>query len=115
MASWSFLNPPSQIIASEGKIAFTTHPQTDYWHPPDGIAANGHFYYTKARLPYLWGLHVQCTVHGDYKVTYDQAGIMMRANAERWIKAGVEYVDGISYLRFINPISKDVADGIVRL
>jgi len=48
-------------------------------------------------------------------VTYDQAGIMMRANAERWIKAGVEYVDGISYLRFINPISKDVADGIVRL
>src|SRR5271155_3805248 len=111
MASWSFLNPPSQIIASEGKIAFTTHPQTDYWHPPDRIAANGHFHYTKAILPDSYGLHLQCTVQGNYKTTYDQAGIMMRASAERWIKAGVEYVNGIPYLRFINPLSKDVADG----
>jgi len=46
---------------------------------------------------------------------YDQAGIMMRVSAERWIKAGIEYVDGMPYIRFIDPISKDVVDGIVRL
>jgi|SRR5271170_5490242 len=101
MTSWSFLNPPSQVIASDGKAAFTTHLKTDYWHPPDRIAANGHFYYTKASLPYSYGLHVQCTVRGGYRVTYDQAGIMMRASDERWIKAGVEYVNGVPYLRFL--------------
>ena len=80
-------------------MSFTTHPQTDYWHPPDRTAANGHFYYTTAILPYSYGLHLQSTLRGNYKVTYDQAGIMIRASAERWIKAGVEYVDGTAYLR----------------
>ena len=99
MPSWSFLDPPSEINVSEGCVSFTTHPQTDYWHPPDRTAANGHFYYTTAILPHSYGLHLQCTLRGNYKVTYDQAGIMIRESAEKWIKAGVEYVEGTPYLR----------------
>ncbi len=104
MTTWSFLNPPSNISLSQGRLKFTTLPNTDYWHPPDRIAANGHFYYTKLALPREYGLHLQSTFMGDWKVTYDQAGVMIRASKEKWIKAGIEYVDGIAYLRYPFPL-----------
>ena len=109
MPSWSFLDPPSEIKASEGQLSFTTHPHTDYWHPPDRTAANGHFYHTQATLPFSYGIHLQCSLRGDYKVTYDQVGIMIRANAEKWIKAGVEYVDGVPYLRYAPHLRSDLS------
>mgnify|MGYP001355467777 CR=1 FL=1 len=33
-------------------------------------------------------------VTGDYKTRFDQAGLMLRIDAENYIKAGVEFVDG---------------------
>ena len=30
----------------------------------------------------------------DYKVRFDQAGLMLRADKENYIKAGIEFVDG---------------------
>ena len=31
-------------------------------------------------------------VSGDYKVRFDQAGLMIRIDKENWLKAGIEYV-----------------------
>jgi Protein of unknown function (DUF1349) len=99
MPSWSWDNPPSDISASEGSVSFKTHPKTDYWHTPEITSANGHFYHTKAILPGEYGFHVQSTFRGDWRVTYDQGGLMIRASETQWIKAGVEYVSGVPYLR----------------
>ena len=33
-------------------------------------------------------------VTGDYKVRFDQAGLMLRIDHENYIKAGIEFVDG---------------------
>ena len=99
MPRWSFLNPPSEVEADDDRVTIRTQRFTDYWHPPDRIAANGHFYYTAAILPFFYGLHLQCTLSGDFKTTYDQACIMIRASPEQWIKAGVEYIEGVPHLR----------------
>lgn len=34
----------------------------------------------------------------DYQEQFDQAGLLVRANEENWIKAGVEYADGVPQL-----------------
>ena len=33
-------------------------------------------------------------ISGDYKVRFDQAGLMLRIDKENYIKAGIEFVDG---------------------
>jgi regulation of enolase protein 1 (concanavalin A-like superfamily) len=100
MTTWSFLSLPSQYSFSEGRVSFETKPETDYWHTPTAIRTNGHFYQTAAPLPLEYGIHVQCTLHGDWRAQFDQGGIMMRASETHWIKAGVEYVDGQPFLRY---------------
>jgi len=41
---------------------------------------------------------VEVTLRADLTEQFDQAGIMLRASATEWIKAGVEYADGVLQL-----------------
>jgi regulation of enolase protein 1 (concanavalin A-like superfamily) len=41
---------------------------------------------------------VEVTFDVDYDRQFDQAGLMVRADAERWVKAGVEFSDGVPQL-----------------
>ncbi|MEZ4610148.1 MAG: DUF1349 domain-containing protein [Caldilineaceae bacterium] len=34
---------------------------------------------------------------GKYKTLYDQAGLMVRVDAQHWMKCGIEYVHGVQY------------------
>ncbi len=46
------------------------------------------------------GAEFTCEVSftADYSAQYDQAGLMIRADAAHWIKAGIEYVNGAAHL-----------------
>jgi uncharacterized protein len=37
----------------------------------------------------------------DFAAQYDQAGLMLRVDAENWIKAGIELADGRSWLSVV--------------
>jgi uncharacterized protein len=90
-ARLEWLNPPKrwQLDLPKPALVVEPHGRTDFWqHTHYGFRAdNGHFL----------GLEL----HGDFVVTtqlrlhprhqYDQAGLMIRGDANCWLKASVEY------------------------
>lgn len=86
-----FNEPESWEIKGESLSMFVT-PQSDYWRISHyGFTVDdAPFYYTT----YGGEFEVKAKITGDYKVRFDQAGIMLRIDHENYIKAGIEYVDG---------------------
>lgn len=89
-ARW--LNEPKQWRAEGAELVIVTDEKTDFWRETHyGFTRdNGHF------LGFATGdaFTAQLRVRADYQALYDQAGIMVRVDAERWIKAGIEFSDG---------------------
>ena len=92
----SWLNQPKIWSESDGILSITPNEGSDFWRITDYgfIHDNGH-----ARLeqvPEDFTASVEITA--DYRAQYDQAGLMLRVNAENWLKTGIEYVDGRCFL-----------------
>jgi regulation of enolase protein 1 (concanavalin A-like superfamily) len=87
-----WVNEPSRWRRSGGELTLTTDPGTDFWrHTHYGfVRDSGHFQGTRIGGEFVAGVEVQ----GDYREQYDQAGLMVRLDAERWVKTGIEFVDG---------------------
>jgi regulation of enolase protein 1 (concanavalin A-like superfamily) len=87
-----WLHEPARWRRTGPDLALTTDPGTDFWrHTHYGfVRDDGHFLGT--RVPGEFVATVE--IDGDYRDQYDQAGLMVRLDAERWVKAGVELVDG---------------------
>ena len=67
-------------------------PQSDYWRI-------SHYGFTVDDAPFLYTtrggeFEAKVKISGDYKVRFDQAGMMLRIDKENYIKAGIEFVDG---------------------
>ncbi|GAB5342905.1 DUF1349 domain-containing protein [Pseudomonas fluorescens] len=91
-ADW--LNKPHYCQAfSDGTLEVVTDSQTDFWRKTHYgfIRDSGHFlgFATSASFT------AQVRVNADFRELYDQAGIMVRLNEETWLKAGIEYNDGM--------------------
>jgi uncharacterized protein len=50
----------------------------------------------------------EVSVEGRYQDQYDQAGLLVRASSTRWIKAGIEYVDGAQLASVV--VTRDYSD-----
>ena len=87
-----WFNEPSQWEIKDKKLTLFATPQSDYWR----IA---HYGFTVDDAPFLYTTYggefeARVKITGDYKVRYDQAGMMIRIDHENYIKTGIEYVDG---------------------
>lgn len=87
-----WFNEPENWSIENGKLTMDVTPQSDYWRI-------SHYGFTVDDAPFIYTtrggeFEVKVKISGDYKVRFDQAGLMMRIDKENYIKTGIEFVDG---------------------
>src|SRR6266567_8886265 len=87
-----WMNEPASWKVADGKVIARSKPKTDFWRKTfyGYITDNGHFFH----LPASGDFAFQARVNGQYAALYDQAGLMVRLEAENWMKCGTEFLDG---------------------
>lgn len=87
-----WFNEPEFWKIENGTLVMDVTPQSDYWRV-------SHYGFTVDDAPFLYTVRggefeVKVKISGEYKVRFDQAGLMLRIDKENYIKTGIEYVDG---------------------
>jgi regulation of enolase protein 1 (concanavalin A-like superfamily) len=95
---WSemeWLNEPPSARVEDGALLVETGLETDFWRLTSYgfINDNGHL----LGLPLPPEAAIEVTFRANLTEQFDQAGLMLRADAKRWLKAGVERSDGRLY------------------
>ncbi len=88
----NWFNEPAQWEIQGDKFTMFVTPNTDYWRI-------SHYGFTVDDAPFYYAEHggefeAKVKVSGDYKIRFDQAGMMIRIDHENYIKCGIEFVDG---------------------
>ncbi len=91
-ARMTWFNEPLSSKRTGDKLIVHSRPKTDFWRKTyyGYITDNGHFFHLRAEGDFV----LQARVNGQYAALYDQAGLMVRVNAENWMKCGTEFFDG---------------------
>ena len=87
-----WLNEPASWQRTGDVLRVSVDPGTDFWRTTGYgyVHDNGHVY--GERLP--GDLDVSVRVRGAFANQYDQAGIMLRAGEDTWLKTGLEFFEG---------------------
>jgi uncharacterized protein len=107
-----WFNPPAAWSVEGNRLSVTTAPKSDFWRKTHyGFTRdNGHFFFRQARGDFA----VTLRIDGRYKDLYDQAGLMLRVDAENWIKTGIEFFDGRQHASAV--VTREFSDwSVVRL
>jgi regulation of enolase protein 1 (concanavalin A-like superfamily) len=84
-------NPPPGERRDGAVLEVVTGLKTDYWRPTEAeYVHSGHF----LGAPFPPESSIELTFRGGFTQQYDQAGLMLYAAPDTWIKAGVEFEDG---------------------
>jgi uncharacterized protein len=87
-----WLNEPASWQRTGDVLRVSVDPGTDFWRATGYgyVHDSGHIY--GELLP--GDLDVSVRVRGRFASQYDQAGIMLRADEQTWLKTGVEFFEG---------------------
>ena len=88
----NWFNEPSDWSINQNELNMFVTPKSDYWRI-------SHYGFTVDDAPFYYAeyggeFEAKVKIKGDYKVRFDQAGMMIRIDHENYIKTGIEYVDG---------------------
>jgi hypothetical protein len=99
-------NEPPHWQADGDTVSVTSAPQTDFWRKTHSgqINDNGHFYFQ----PVSGDFRAQVKISGGYADQYDQAGMMVHADEQTWLKCGLELFDGVPRIGAV--VTKDFSD-----
>ena len=93
--------PKSWSVDEHGELSVATDEGTDFWRSTHYgfIRDSGHFLGFTAPGAFT----AQLRIRGNFEKLYDQAGIMVRVDEQRWVKAGIELSDGRAMLSSVLP------------
>jgi regulation of enolase protein 1 (concanavalin A-like superfamily) len=106
-----WLNEPAAWSLEESGLHVLTDAATDFWRETHyGFTRhNGHVF----GLASEGGFTASLRIRAEYKSLYDQAGIMILIDEERWVKAGIELSDGAAQLSSVLTLGQsDWATGL---
>jgi uncharacterized protein len=103
---FQWLNEPPQWSGNARSLSLTTGARTDFWRETfyGFVRDSGHAWLT----PISGDFSATAVIHGDYQTLYDQAGMMLRIDESRWIKAGIEFTDGLMHFSVV--MTRGVSD-----
>jgi len=85
-------NEPATWSEDGDQLTVSVEGETDCWrHTRHGFVADDAHAYLR---PTAGDFTATVAFAADYGTQYDQAGLLVREDAETWLKCGVEYVDG---------------------
>ena len=87
-----WMNEPASYKRLGEKMVVHSRAKTDFWRKTfyGYITDNGHLFYVETTGDFMF----QARINGQYAALYDQAGLMVRLDAENWMKCGTEFFDG---------------------
>jgi hypothetical protein len=94
-----WLNEPADWQGDGSALELRTGDTTDFWRKTfyGFVRDNGHAYLRAISSDFT----ASAVVVGDYRELYDQAGLFLRIDETRWIKAGIEYTDGLMHFSVV--------------
>jgi hypothetical protein len=101
-----WFNEPPAWSAADDTLTVTAGAQTDLWRITHYgfIRDNAHGYLQ----PVSGDFTAEVQVSGQYAAQYDQAGLLVRLDERRWLKCGIEFVDGIQQISAV--ITREFSD-----
>jgi uncharacterized protein len=101
-----WLNEPRRWRWSGGEMSLSTMPSAQFWrHTGTGVVKDtGHFLGSRMSGEFI----AEVELHAELGHDHDQAGLMIRLDAERWIRCGWEFLGGVH--RFGAVVTHAVSD-----